>query len=153
MAFLPHIAPLERCVRLGRTGLRSLATKPGLVAGSDQAPLCHSSVALMAFLSQIAPLERCVRREPEHRRSSAVAADLPHMPASPAVPARITRHDWALRGRWREFSGWEEGGEKMDKFVEDRPPPSCRSYEGCSFEEGLRSWGCDTNQPSAEFPE
>ena len=29
----------------------------------------------------------------------------------------------------------------------------CRSYEGCSFEEGLRSWGCDTNQPSAEFLE
>lgn len=25
--------------------------------------------------------------------------------------------------------------------------------EGCSFEEGLRSWGCETNQPSAELPE
>ena len=27
-------------------------------------------------------------------------------------------------------------------------PPSCRSHEGCSFEEGLRSWGCEANQQS-----
>ena len=27
---------------------------------------------------------------------------------------------------------------------------SCRSYEGCSPEGVLRSWGCEANQPSAE---
>jgi transposase-like protein len=34
-----------------------------------------------------------------------------------------------------------------------KAPASCRSYEGCSFEAGLRSWGCESNQPSAERPE
>ncbi|BBD38234.1 integrase [Aminobacter sp. Y103A] len=27
--------------------------------------------------------------------------------------------------------------------------PRCRSYEGCSFEEGLRSWGCEANRRAA----
>jgi hypothetical protein len=28
----------------------------------------------------------------------------------------------------------------------------CRSYEGCSSEEGLRSWGCEAPTLSPEFP-
>ena len=50
----------------------------------------------------------------------------------------------------------EEGLAWIEKNISRRSAPeaiapsSCRSYEGCSPEGVLRSWGCEADQPLAE---
>jgi hypothetical protein len=61
--------------------------------------------------------------------------------------------DWAARHPQTELFAQIGDGRYLPRHMpylrmEDR----CRSYEGCSLGDAVRSWGCEANQPSARSP-